>query len=178
MRNVAAVMVTANLPPFANSGTRMDVDISSIGDASSLKGGTLLMTPLNGPDGQVYAVAQGPLAVSGFSAGGAAASITQGVPTTGRVPNGALIEREMGGSLDALKELVVELYNPDFSTATGITDTINAYTTATLRQGACPRARYAQRRVEAAGGYQRGALPRRNRRALRLCRYAGARRHR
>ena len=130
VRNVAAVMVTANLPAFANSGSRVDVDVSSIGDASSLKGGTLLMTPLSGPDGKVYAVAQGPLSVSGFSAGGAAATITQGVPTTGRVPNGALIETEVGGSLDGLKELVLELYNPDFATATGISDTINAFTTA------------------------------------------------
>jgi flagellar P-ring protein precursor FlgI len=128
VRNVAGVMVTANLPPFATAGSRMDVDISSIGDSSSLKGGTLLMTPLNGPDGQVYAVAQGPVAVSGFSAGGDGATITQGVPTTGRIPNGAMIERDAGGSLDSIRQLVVELYNPDFKTATDVSDVINAFT--------------------------------------------------
>jgi flagellar P-ring protein precursor FlgI len=130
VRNVAGVMVTANMPPFASAGSRIDVDIASIGDSSSLKGGTLLMTPLNGPDGQVYAVAQGPVAVSGFAAGGEAASITQGVPTDGRIPNGALVEREAGGGLDDIGPLVIELFNPDFKTATMVSDIINAYTTA------------------------------------------------
>jgi len=130
VRNVAGVMVTANLPPFGSAGSRMDVDISSIGDAVSLKGGTLLMTPLTGADGLVYAVAQGPVAVSGFAAAGAGASITQGVPTDGRIANGALIEREVGGSLEDLGALVLELYNPDFRTATHVADIINAYTSA------------------------------------------------
>jgi flagellar P-ring protein precursor FlgI len=128
VRNVAGVMVTANLPPFGSAGTRIDVDVSSIGDAVSLKGGTLLMTPLSGADGLVYAVAQGPVAVSGFAAAGAGASITQGVPTDGRIANGALIERELGGSLDDLGSLVLELYNPDFRTATHLADIINTYT--------------------------------------------------
>lgn len=127
VRNVAGVMVTANLPAFSNAGSRIDVDISSIGDAVSLKGGTLLMTPLNGADGLVYAVAQGPISVSGFAAQGAGTTVSQGVPTGGRIPNGALIEREMPGSLEALKSLVIELNNADFSTATQVADVINAY---------------------------------------------------
>jgi flagellar P-ring protein precursor FlgI len=127
VRNVAGVVVTADLPPFASAGSRIDVDISSIGDAASLKGGTLLMTPLAGADGQVYAVAQGPISASGFAAGGAAESVSQGVPTGGRIPNGALVEREVGGSLDDSDSLVVELYNPDFATAMQVADAINAY---------------------------------------------------
>jgi flagellar P-ring protein precursor FlgI len=127
VRNVAGVMVTADLPPFASAGSRIDVDISSIGDAASLKGGTLLMTPLTGADGKVYAVAQGPISGSGFAAGGAAESVSQGVPTVGRIPNGALVEQEIGGSLDDSGKLVVELYNPDFATATHVADAINAY---------------------------------------------------
>ncbi|MBV6656474.1 MAG: flagellar basal body P-ring protein FlgI, partial [Devosiaceae bacterium] len=93
--NVAAVMVTANLPPFATQGTRIDVTVSALGDADSLQGGTLLVTPLLGADGEVYAIAQGSLAIAGFSAEGAGASITRGVPTTGRIANGALVEREV-----------------------------------------------------------------------------------
>jgi flagellar P-ring protein precursor FlgI len=127
VRNVAGVMVTANMPPFASAGSRIDVSISSIGDATSLKGGTLLMTPLNGPDGLVYAVAQGPVAASGVSAGGVAASLTQGVPTEGLISNGALIEREVAGSLDDSGPLVIQLYNPDFKTATLISDVINDF---------------------------------------------------
>ena len=127
VRNVAGVMVTANMAPFISSGSRMDVDISSIGDATSLLGGTLLMTPLNGPDGKVYAVAQGPVAVAGCAAGGAAATVSQGVPTGGRVPNGALVEREVAGTLDEIFPLVMDLYNPDFKTATMVSDAINAF---------------------------------------------------
>lgn len=127
IRNVASVMVTANLPPFSTVGTRIDVNISSIGDAVSLQGGILLMTPLSGGDGLVYSVAQGPIAVSGFAAAGAASSISQGVPTDGRIPNGALVEREVPGSLADLKSLVIELHNPDFVTATLVADSINAF---------------------------------------------------
>jgi len=127
VRNVAAVMVTANLPAFASSGTRIDVDVSSIGDATSLMGGTLLMTPLTGADKEVYAVAQGPISGSGFVAGGFAATISQGVPTVGRIPNGAIVEREVGGSLDRQSELVIELYNPDFATATQVADVVNDF---------------------------------------------------
>lgn len=129
-RNIAAVVVTANLPAFAGLGSRIDVTVSSVGDASSLKGGTLLITPLAGSDGQVYAVAQGQLAVSGFTVQGQAETLTQGVPTSGRIPNGALVERQIPGQLRDLPELVVELDNPDFKTAARITDAINAYTRA------------------------------------------------
>src|SRR5882672_4149432 len=100
--NVAAVMVTANLPPFGTQGTRIDVTVSSLGDAKSLMGGTLLVTPLLGADGNVYAVGQGSLAVAGFVAQGAAAKITRGVPTVGRIANGAIIEREIEFSLNRL----------------------------------------------------------------------------
>ena len=93
--NVAAVMVTGNLPAFSTQGTRMDVTVSALGDAKNLQGGTLLVTPLLGADGNVYAVAQGSLAIGGFSAEGEAAKITRGVPTVGRIANGAIIEREI-----------------------------------------------------------------------------------
>ena len=91
LKNVAAVMVTANLPAFAGAGSRIDVSVSAMGDAKNLTGGTLLVTPLFGADGQTYAVGQGPVAVGGFSAQGAAASVTQGVPTAGRIANGAIL---------------------------------------------------------------------------------------
>ncbi len=126
-RNIAAVMVTADLPPYTGTGSRIDVTVTSMGDATSLKGGTLLMTPLTGGDGLVYAAAQGPLAVSGFTVQGAAEQLTQGVPTAGRIPNGALIEREVPGTFRDLPELVFELKNPDFKTATQISDAINAW---------------------------------------------------
>lgn len=128
-RNVAAVTVTADLPPFAGVGSRIDVNISSVGDATSLKGGTLVVTPLMGGDGQTYAVAQGPLAVSGFTAQGAAETLTQGVPTAGRIPNGAIVERQVPGGLGNIGTLVLELDNPDFKTAATIADAINAYST-------------------------------------------------
>src|SRR5262249_43408295 len=105
----------------------MDVRVSSLGDATSLMGGTLLLTSLSGGDGKIYAVAQGPLAVSGFSAEGAAQVVTQGVPTTGRIPNGALIEREVPGQFADLDVLVLELRNPDFATAIEIVDAINRH---------------------------------------------------
>jgi flagellar P-ring protein precursor FlgI len=98
--NVAAVLVTATLPPFASRGSRVDVTVSSLGDATSLRGGTLVMTSLSGADGQVYAVAQGGVIVSGFQAEGAAQQLTQGITTTGRVPNGAIIEREVGADFE------------------------------------------------------------------------------
>lgn len=129
-RNVAAVLVTADLPPFAGRGSRIDVTVSSLGDATSLSGGSLIMTPLNGADGAIYAVAQGPVAVSGFQAQGRAESVTQSVPTTGRIPNGALVEREVAGSLDDEELLVLELRNPDFGTAVRIADVINDHTKA------------------------------------------------
>ncbi len=125
--NVAAVMVTANLPPFATQGTRIDVTASAMGDSKSLQGGTLLVTPLLGADGNVYAVAQGSLAVGGFQAEGEAAKITRGVPTVGRLPNGAIIEREIDFSLASLGQLRLSLRNADFTTAKRIAVAINDY---------------------------------------------------
>lgn len=126
VKNIAAVIVTANLPPFAGRGSRIDVTVSSLGDATSLAGGTLVMTALAAADGQNYAVAQGNLIVSGFTASGEASTLTQGVPTSGRIPNGALVEKEVAGNFGH-DELVVELREPDFTTAVRITDTINAF---------------------------------------------------
>ncbi len=125
--NVAAVMVTANLPPFATFGTRMDVSVSALGDAKSLQGGTLLITPLHGADGEVYAVAQGPVAIAGFSAQGEAASITRGVPTAGRIANGALIEREIEFKLANFGTLRLALRNPDLTTSRRIAAAINDF---------------------------------------------------
>ncbi len=125
--NVAAVMVTATLPPFARHGTRIDVTVSSLGDASSLLGGTLLVTPLLGADGEVYAVSQGNTAVGGFSAKGASASVTSGVPTSARIPNGAIIEREVGFEMAGMERVNLTLRNPDFTTARRVAQSINAY---------------------------------------------------
>jgi len=129
-RNVAAVLVTADIPPLIGRGSRMDVTVSSMGDATSLLGGTLVMTPLSGPDGVTYAVAQGQVSVSGFAAQGQAESLSQGVPTAGRIPNGALIEREVALRATAAPLLTLELKNPDFKTSIDITDAINAFTLA------------------------------------------------
>lgn len=125
--NVAAVMVTANLPAFATQGTRIDVTVSALGDAKSLQGGTLLVTPLLGADGNVYAVGQGSIAIGGFQAQGQAASITQGVPTVGRIANGALVEREIDFQLNRLSEVRLALRNPDFTTAKRIAMAINDF---------------------------------------------------
>jgi flagellar P-ring protein FlgI len=125
--NVAAVMVTANLPAFSTQGTRIDVTASAMGDAKSLQGGTLLVTPLLGADGNVYAVAQGSLAIGGFQAEGEAAKITRGVPTVGRLPNGAIIEREIDFALNSLGQLRLALRNADFTTAKRIAVAINDY---------------------------------------------------
>src|SRR5215207_3541971 len=120
--NVAAVMVTANLPVFSTQGTRLDVTVSALGDAKSLQGGTLLVTPLLGADGEVYAVAHGSVAIAGFQAEGDAAKITRGVPTVGRISNGALIEREVEFKLNAQKSLRLALRNPDLTTAKRISE--------------------------------------------------------
>lgn len=125
--NIAAVMVTANLPAFARQGSRFDVQVSSMGDAEDLRGGTLLVTPLLGADGEVYGVAQGPIAVAGFAASGAAAEITQGVPTSGRIPNGAIVEREIPYNFNAADRITLALKNPDFTTASRIAERINAH---------------------------------------------------
>ncbi len=125
--NVAAVMVTGNLPAFGTQGTRMDVTVSALGDAKSLQGGTLLVTPLLGADGNVYAVGQGSLAIGGFSAEGAAASVTKGVPTVGRIANGAIIEREIEFALNRLPNVRLALRNGDFTTAKRIAAAVNDY---------------------------------------------------
>jgi flagellar P-ring protein precursor FlgI len=125
-RNVAAVMVTANLPAFGAQGARMDVTVSALGDAKSLAGGQLLVTPLVGADQEVYAVAQGAIAVGGFAAGGASGSaVTRGVPTSGRIANGALIEREIPFDLAGQNEVRLALRNPDFTTAQRMAQAIN-----------------------------------------------------
>lgn len=123
--NVAAVMVTANLPAFATPGTRIDVNVSALGDSASLQGGTLLVTPMMGADGQTYAIAQGSLAIGGFSVQGDAASLTRGVPTSARISNGALVEREVGFELATLEKLRIALRNPDFTTARRVALAIN-----------------------------------------------------
>lgn len=125
--NVAAVMVTANLPAFGTQGTRIDVTVSALGDAKSLQGGTLLVTPLLGADGNVYAVAQGSVAIGGFEAQGDAAKIVRGVPTVGRIANGALIEREIDFQLNRLNQVRLALRNADFTTAKRIAAAINDY---------------------------------------------------
>ncbi len=124
-RNVAAVMVTAQLPPFARAGGRIDVTVSAIGDARSLLGGTLVMTPLNGADGQIYAVAQGSVIAGGFEAQGQAAQIVQGVPTAGVIPAGARVEREVDFDFSRLSQVRLALRAPDFTTAGRIEGVIN-----------------------------------------------------
>ena len=125
--NVAAVMVTANLPAFGTQGTRIDVTVSAMGDAKSLQGGTLLVTPLLGADGNVYAVSQGSVAISGFQAEGEAAKIVRGVPTVGRISNGAIIEREIDFALNRLNQVRLALRNPDFTTAKRVAAAINDF---------------------------------------------------
>jgi flagellar P-ring protein precursor FlgI len=124
-RNVAAVFVTAALPPFARAGGRIDVTVSAIGDASSLLGGTLIMTPLNGADGQIYAVAQGTIIAGGISAEGDAARVVQGVPTAGNIPSGARVEREVAFDFANLGVLRLALKSADFTTAERIERAIN-----------------------------------------------------
>jgi len=125
-QNVAAVIVTATLPPFARAGGRIDVNVSAIGDADSLLGGTLVMTPLNAADGQIYAVAQGPVLAGGVEAEGQAARAQIGVPTSGSIPGGARVEREVPFVLDDLAEIRLGLREPDFTTAARMERTINA----------------------------------------------------
>lgn len=124
-KNVAAVFVTATLPPFARAGSRIDVTVSAIGDSSSLLGGTLVMTPLNGADGQIYAVAQGTIIAGGVSAEGAAARVVQGVPTAGTIPSGARVEREVPFDFTQVSTLRLALKTADFTTAARIEAVIN-----------------------------------------------------
>ncbi len=124
-RNVAAVLVTGRLPPFARTGGQVDVTVSAIGDAKSLLGGTLIMTPLNAADGQIYAVAQGTVIAGGAEAEGDAARVVQGVPTSGVIPSGARVEREVPFDFANLSSLRLALREPDFTTAARIEDVIN-----------------------------------------------------
>jgi len=125
--NVAAVMVTATLPPFSRQGSRIDIGVSALGDAKDLNGGTLLVTPLLAADGEVYAVGQGSLQIGGFAAKGAAEKITKGVPTSARIPNGAIVEREIPYNLARQKNIRLALRNPDFTTARRIARAVNAF---------------------------------------------------
>jgi len=130
--NVAAVMVTADLPPFSNQGSRIDVSVATLGDSSSLQGGTLLVTPLLAADGEVYSVAQGPVSISGFSAEGDAASLIRNIPTSGRIAGGAIVEKEIDFELNDLKEVRLALRNPDFTTSRRIASAINGFTSARI----------------------------------------------
>ncbi|OWY00881.1 MULTISPECIES: flagellar basal body P-ring protein FlgI [Thioclava] len=124
-KNTAAVMVTAKLPPFARRGSTIDVTISSLGNADSLRGGTLIVTPLVGADGEIYAVGQGPISVAGYSAKGNAASIVDGVPTVARMENGAIVEKEIDFELNSMNSVRLSLREPDFTTASRVAGVIN-----------------------------------------------------
>jgi len=124
-KNVAAVFVTATLPAFSRAGSQIDITVSAIGDAKSLLGGTLIMTPLNAADGEIYAVAQGTIIAGGISAEGDGGSVTQGVPTAGTIPSGARVEREIDFQLSSLSTIRLALRTPDFTTASRIEQAIN-----------------------------------------------------
>lgn len=124
-KNVAAVLVTATLPPFARTGSEIDITVSAIGDAKNLLGGTLVLTPLLAADGNVYAVAQGTVIAGGFAVAGAAEALTRGVPTSGMVPSGARVEREVDFALEQLDAVRLALRHPDFTTARRIEGAIN-----------------------------------------------------
>lgn len=130
--NVAAVMVTATLPPFTNQGSRIDIHVSALGDATDLRGGNLLVTPLMAADGEVYAVGQGPVSVAGFTAGGDAAAVTQNIPTAGSIVEGAIVEREIDFTLAELQQIRLSLKNPDFTTARRIAQAVNGFTSSDI----------------------------------------------
>ncbi len=125
VKNVAGVIVTAKMPPLAKTGQKIDVVVSSLGDAKSLAGGTLLLTPLKGVDGKIYAVAQGPLSVGGFAVGGAGASAQKNHPTVGRIPNGATVEREIPVDVNGKREVRLNLANSDFTTVVRVVEAVN-----------------------------------------------------
>ena len=125
VENLAAVMVTAEIPPFAKPGQRIDVNVSAIGVAESLRGGTLIMTQLRGIDGETYAIAQGPLTVTGVFSDAAGSSVQIGVPTSGRIPNGATVERMIDTPFNTSEHIVLNIREADFSTSTAITEAIN-----------------------------------------------------
>lgn len=124
-KNVAAVMVTVKMPASSRPGARLDATVSSVGDASSLLGGVLLLTPLKGVDGNIYALSQGPLAVGGFSAGGEASSASKNITTVGRIPGGAVVERSVPFSFNDQKEVAIQLQGEDFSTVKQVADSLN-----------------------------------------------------
>lgn len=124
-KNVAAVMVTADMPTFSKLGSRLDVIVSSLSDAKSLQGGTLLMTPLKGPDGNVYAVAQGAVSIGGFAGGSGGGTVTKNHPTVGRVPSGALIEKEVPLSFADMSSIDIVLYTQDFTTVQSVINKID-----------------------------------------------------
>jgi len=126
VKNVAAVMVTATMPAFAKKGNRIDVLVSSIGDATNLQGGTLLITPIKGIDGKIYATAQGPVNTGGFNESGPLTKVVKNFPTVGRVLSGAIIEREVPNRFNERESLLFSLHNPDFTTAARVVDVINA----------------------------------------------------
>ncbi|MBL4588944.1 MAG: flagellar basal body P-ring protein FlgI [Alphaproteobacteria bacterium] len=130
--NVAAVMVTATLPPFANNGSRIDITVSTLGDADSLRGGTLLVTSLMGADGEVYAIGQGPVMIGGFQSEGAAVTVVQNNPASGRIPQGAIVEKEINFDLEKLQKVRLALRNPDLTTARRIARAINGFTDAKI----------------------------------------------
>ncbi|CAA9245470.1 MAG: Flagellar P-ring protein FlgI [uncultured Acetobacteraceae bacterium] len=138
-RNVAAVMVTANLPAFARPGSRIDIAVSALGDATNLMGGTLLVTPLLGADGEVYAVAQGAVATGAISARGAAASVQRGVPTSARISNGAIVEREIPYALAGRSTVRLSLRNPDLTTARRMAAAVNRASGAPVATATDPR---------------------------------------
>lgn len=124
-KNIATVIVTASLPPFSKQGDNIDVTVSSLGDSKSLQGGTLLMTPLKGPDGNTYAVAQGPLSIGGFSVSGAARGVQKNHLTVGRISNGAQVEKEIKYDFNTKKEIILALKKSDFTTASRMSKAIN-----------------------------------------------------
>ncbi len=126
-QNVAAVTITATLPPFARTGSKVDVSVSAMGDAKNLAGGTLLATPLYGADGEVYAVAQGSVSIGGFKAQGESTTITKGVPTSGFISSGGIVEKETDFALNKMQEMKISLRNPDISTAQRVSDVINEH---------------------------------------------------
>ncbi len=156
-RNVAAVIVTADLPAGMDVGSRLDVTVSALGDAPSLMGGTLLLTQLSGTDGETYASAQGAVSVTGFDVAGQAQTLSQGVPTAGRISNGAIVDRAVPAPPDELR-LILELKNPDYNTAVRIVDAVNAYSQRQLPPPLGVRDGQPERRIVPPAESQRNAL--------------------